>query len=44
LVDEFVTHTPALQDINVAFEHMHNGTSIRSVVDLHGSSSPAVSK
>jgi len=31
-VDEFVTHTMPLEDINRAFELMHSGESIRSVV------------
>lgn len=31
-VDEFVTHTMGLNDINQAFELMHSGESIRSVV------------
>jgi S-(hydroxymethyl)glutathione dehydrogenase/alcohol dehydrogenase len=28
----FVTHTMGLEDINTAFELMHDGKSIRSVV------------
>lgn len=32
LVDEFVTHTMQLAKINDAFELMHEGKSIRSVV------------
>jgi len=31
-IDEMVTFTMPLEEINTAFEHMHNGTSIRSVV------------
>ncbi len=31
-VDEFITHTMPLEDINKAFELMHEGKSIRSVV------------
>jgi S-(hydroxymethyl)glutathione dehydrogenase / alcohol dehydrogenase len=31
-VDEFITHTMPLEDINRAFELMHKGESIRSVV------------
>lgn len=31
-VDEFVTHTMGLEDINRAFDLMHHGESIRSVV------------
>jgi len=31
-VDEFITHTMPLEDINNAFELMHEGKSIRSVV------------
>jgi S-(hydroxymethyl)glutathione dehydrogenase/alcohol dehydrogenase len=31
-VDEFITHTMPLEDINKAFDLMHEGTSIRSVV------------
>ncbi len=31
-VDEFVTHTMGLEDINKAFDLMHEGKSIRSVV------------
>jgi len=34
-VDEFVTHTQLLADINSAFSLMHDGKSIRSVVNLH---------
>jgi len=35
LVDEFVTHTQPLANINDAFDLMHHGKSIRSVVTLH---------
>ncbi len=31
-VDEFITHTMPLEDINKAFELMHEGKSIRSVI------------
>jgi S-(hydroxymethyl)glutathione dehydrogenase/alcohol dehydrogenase len=31
-VDEFITHTMPLQDINRAFDLMHHGESIRSVI------------
>ena len=31
-VDEFVTHTMPLEDINIAFDLMHEGKSIRSVI------------
>ena len=31
-VNEFVTHTMGLDDINQAFDLMHDGKSIRSVV------------
>ena len=31
-VDEFVTHTMPIEDINKAFDLMHAGESIRSVV------------
>ncbi len=31
-VDAFVTHTMPLEDINTAFDLMHEGTSIRSVI------------
>jgi hypothetical protein len=31
-LDEYVTHTMPLQDINRAFDLMHEGESIRSVV------------
>lgn len=34
LVDEFVTHTFGLDEINVAFDLMHEGKSIRSVVNF----------
>jgi len=34
LVDEFVTHNQPLEDINTAFELMHAGKSIRSVVNF----------
>jgi S-(hydroxymethyl)glutathione dehydrogenase/alcohol dehydrogenase len=31
-VDEFITHTMGLEDINKAFDLMHEGKSIRSVI------------
>jgi S-(hydroxymethyl)glutathione dehydrogenase/alcohol dehydrogenase len=31
-LDEYVTHTMPLEDINQAFDLMHDGRSIRSVV------------
>jgi S-(hydroxymethyl)glutathione dehydrogenase/alcohol dehydrogenase len=31
-VDEFITHTMPLEEINSAFDLMHEGKSIRSVV------------
>jgi S-(hydroxymethyl)glutathione dehydrogenase/alcohol dehydrogenase len=31
-VDEFITHTMGLESINEAFDLMHEGKSIRSVV------------
>jgi S-(hydroxymethyl)glutathione dehydrogenase/alcohol dehydrogenase len=31
-IDEMVTHTMGLEDINHAFDLMHHGESIRSVV------------
>nr|CAB3220131.1 Ciadh3 alcohol dehydrogenase class 3 [Phallusia mammillata] len=31
-IDEFVTHTMPLCDVNKAFDYMHEGTSLRSVV------------
>ena len=34
-VDEFITHTYGLKDINKAFEVMHEGTCIRSVIALN---------
>ncbi|XP_055904767.1 alcohol dehydrogenase class-3 [Eupeodes corollae] len=34
MIDEFVTHNMELNDINKAFELMHEGASIRSVVKL----------
>jgi S-(hydroxymethyl)glutathione dehydrogenase/alcohol dehydrogenase len=33
-LQEFITHTMGLEDINDAFELMHNGESIRSVVHM----------
>ena len=38
-VDDLVTHTMPLEDINRAFELMHEGESIRSIV-LYGRSAP----
>ncbi len=34
-IDEFITHTLPLKDINKAFSLMHQGKSIRSVIMLH---------
>jgi S-(hydroxymethyl)glutathione dehydrogenase/alcohol dehydrogenase len=31
-VDEMITHTMGLEDINKAFDLMHEGRSIRSVI------------
>ncbi len=31
-IDSLITHTMPLDDINTAFDLMHEGTSIRSVV------------
>ena len=31
-LDEYITHTMPLEDINHAFDLMHEGESIRSVV------------
>jgi S-(hydroxymethyl)glutathione dehydrogenase/alcohol dehydrogenase len=31
-IDEMITYTLPLNDINKAFEHMHHGRSIRSVI------------
>lgn len=31
-LDDFITHTMGLEDINEAFELMHEGKSIRSVI------------
>jgi len=33
-IDDIITHTQTLKDINVAFDLMHEGKSIRSVVSL----------
>jgi S-(hydroxymethyl)glutathione dehydrogenase / alcohol dehydrogenase len=33
-IDELITHTMPLADINQAFELMHAGESIRSVVQM----------
>jgi S-(hydroxymethyl)glutathione dehydrogenase/alcohol dehydrogenase len=33
-VDEFVTYTMSLDDINNAFDLMHEGKSIRSVIQF----------
>ena len=38
-VDDLLTHTMALEEINRAFELMHEGESIRSIV-LYGRSAP----
>jgi len=34
MVDEFVTHEMDLKDINLAFDYMHQGVSLRSVAKL----------
>ena len=34
-IDEYITHTLGLQDINKAFELMHNGESLRCVISMH---------
>lgn len=34
LVDEFITHTMGIEKINEAFDLMHEGKSIRSVINL----------
>lgn len=34
MVDEFITHTMKIDDINKAFTLMHEGNSIRSVIEL----------
>lgn len=34
MVDEFVTHNKGLDDINVAFDLMHSGESIRTIVHM----------
>lgn len=31
-LQEFITHTMALEDINEAFELMHKGESIRTII------------
>jgi S-(hydroxymethyl)glutathione dehydrogenase/alcohol dehydrogenase len=31
-IDEMITHTMGLEDINKAFDLMHEGKSIRSVI------------
>ena len=36
-IDELITHTMPLSDINRAFDLMHHGESIRSVVTFPGS-------
>ncbi len=33
-VDEFVTHTVPLEEINKAFDLMHRGESVRAIVTL----------
>jgi S-(hydroxymethyl)glutathione dehydrogenase / alcohol dehydrogenase len=35
MLDEFITHTMPLAEINEAFDLMHEGKSIRSVVMLN---------
>lgn len=34
-IDEFITHNMPLQEINEAFHLMHEGKSIRSIIDLN---------
>lgn len=34
LIDEFITHRFKLDDINVAFDLMHKGESIRAMIDF----------
>ena len=34
LIDEFITHRFKLEDINKAFDLMHNGQSIRAMIDF----------
>jgi S-(hydroxymethyl)glutathione dehydrogenase/alcohol dehydrogenase len=31
-LDEFITYTMGLEEINTAFDYMHQGKSIRSVI------------
>ena len=33
-IDPMITHTMPLEDINNAFDLMHNGESIRSVINF----------
>jgi S-(hydroxymethyl)glutathione dehydrogenase/alcohol dehydrogenase len=33
-IDDLITHTMPLEDINTAFELMHKGESIRSVINF----------
>jgi S-(hydroxymethyl)glutathione dehydrogenase/alcohol dehydrogenase len=40
-IDEYITHTMPLDDINRAFDVMHRGESIRSVV-AYGSAGPSI--
>lgn len=35
MIDEFVTHELKLEDINHAFELMHEGKSLRAVLDMN---------
>ncbi|XP_044060523.1 alcohol dehydrogenase class-3-like [Siniperca chuatsi] len=41
-LDEFITHNLPLDQINVAFEHLKNGTSIRTVISLWQEAKPEV--
>jgi S-(hydroxymethyl)glutathione dehydrogenase / alcohol dehydrogenase len=34
-IDEFITHNMSLNDINEAFHLMHEGKSIRSIINLN---------
>merc|ERR1719414_2240262 len=35
MVDEFITHNKGLEDINVAFDLMHSGESIRTIIHMN---------
>ena len=34
MIDEFITHSMGLDEINKAFDLMHEGASIRSIINL----------